>query len=139
MERNIDEMCNGFDEVLAAAGEVMQAREASFGLRTTATEAALKKFRQRCEVFKLSCDRAEDVVDSARRSLMAERVMDEASGMAPGQPETAGLPLLNVPRFERALQKVNSVAEDLRHGSAATAASSSSRSPPATPSEDKAD
>ncbi|XP_009420944.2 mediator of RNA polymerase II transcription subunit 32-like [Musa acuminata AAA Group] len=138
MESTIDEMSNAYEDFVAAAADVAREREASGGRRTAAIDVALENFRHRWELFRASCDQAEEVIDMARRRITTEYVADAASAAA--RPAEAGLPPVSVLRLEQALHAVNSLAADLRRGSGGGAVSSPPTSPSGvTPQGDEAD
>ncbi|XP_064986819.1 mediator of RNA polymerase II transcription subunit 32-like [Musa acuminata AAA Group] len=129
MESTIKAMSSAYEDFAAAAASVVREREASGGRRTAATDVALENFRQRWELFRASCDRAEEVMDMARRRITTESVVDAAASAAE-RPAEAGLTPVSVPRLEQALHAVNSLAADLRRGPGGAAVSS----PPSSPS-----
>ncbi|URE44610.1 hypothetical protein MUK42_14187 [Musa troglodytarum] len=144
MESTIKTMSSAYEDFAAAAASVVREREASGGRRTAATDVALENFRQRWELFRASCDRAEEVMDMARRRITTEYVVDAAASAAErpaeARPAEAGLPPVSVPQLEQALHAVNSLAADLRRGSGGGALSSPPTSPSGvTPQGDKAD
>ncbi|KAG1361169.1 Mediator of RNA polymerase II transcription subunit 32 [Cocos nucifera] len=140
MESTVDAMSNAYDDFVAAAAGFIEAKEAAGGRRTAATEVALENFKNRWEVFKVTCDRAEEIVEEARRRIAPEYVVDVAGGMAPtAAVEAARVPPFSVPQLEQALHVVHSMAADLRQGSGGGAAPTAAVPPSdaAPPSEGK--
>ncbi|GMH23561.1 hypothetical protein Nepgr_025404 [Nepenthes gracilis] len=80
MDNIVDALNNAYQEFLAAAAGVLEAREASGGRKTSATDAALENFKQHWELFRVACDQAEEFVESAKQRIGSECLVDEATG-----------------------------------------------------------
>ncbi|KAJ6849170.1 putative mediator of RNA polymerase II transcription subunit 32 [Iris pallida] len=56
MESIADSLSNSYQDFVAAAAGVLEAKEQSNGQKNSATDAALESFKQCWELFKVSCD-----------------------------------------------------------------------------------
>ncbi|XP_073102603.1 mediator of RNA polymerase II transcription subunit 32-like [Elaeis guineensis] len=140
MESTVDAMSDAYDDLVAAAAGLLEVKEATCGRRTAAMEVALENFKNRWEVFKVTCDRAEEILEEARRRIAPEYVVDVAGGMAPAAAvEAASVPPFSVPQLEQAIHAVHSMTADLRQLSGGGAAPSAAVPPSdaALPSEEK--
>ncbi|KAG6512512.1 mediator of RNA polymerase II transcription subunit 32-like [Zingiber officinale] len=109
MDTTIEAMSREYEELVAAAMEVV---EQSGGRSGT----GLEKFKQRWQLFMASCDKAEGMVELARRRITADHVMDMASGMAPGGLVELPLPHISIPHLEQVIHTVNSLTGNLQQG-----------------------
>lgn len=134
-------MSDAYDDFVAAATGFIEAHEATGGRRTESTEVALKNFKHRWEVFKVTCDRAEEIVEEARRRIAPEYVVEVAGGMAPAAAVEAArrVPPFSVPQLEHALDVAHLMVADLLQGSGGGASPSAAVLPSdsASPSEEK--
>ncbi|KAK1276684.1 Mediator of RNA polymerase II transcription subunit 32 [Acorus gramineus] len=134
MESSIDALSNAYQEFVAAAAGVLEAKELSGGQKTPETEAALENFKQRWELFRVSCDQAEEFVESVKQRIGSECLVDEATGMASatksGQASSNGLPPISAVRLEQMSKAVRWLVLELQHGSGGGAASHSQHSAP---------
>ncbi|XP_077250123.1 mediator of RNA polymerase II transcription subunit-like protein [Tasmannia lanceolata] len=131
MESTVDALNNAYQEFMAAAAGVLEAKELSGGQKTAATDAALENFKQRWELFRVSCDEAEEFVESVKQRIGSECLVDEATGARPGQATTAGgLPPISAVRLEQMSKAVRWLVIELQHGSGTANASHSHTSVP---------
>ncbi|KAL0913663.1 hypothetical protein M5K25_017140 [Dendrobium thyrsiflorum] len=72
MDRAVDAMSDACDDFINAATDFLLTRAASDGLRTPESDAAMQGFKDKLELLKETCDRAEDLVHAARRNLVGE-------------------------------------------------------------------
>ncbi|CAN6178884.1 unnamed protein product [Urochloa humidicola] len=91
MEATVDNLSAAYDDFVAAAAAVMEARAESGRVNTAATYAALEAFKQRWELFRVACDHAEELVESIRQRNGSECLVDEATGSASAEFEPAPL------------------------------------------------
>ncbi|GAB4853915.1 Mediator of RNA polymerase II transcription subunit 32 [Ancistrocladus abbreviatus] len=127
MDNIVDALNNAYQEFLAAAAGVLEAKEASGGQKTIATDAALENFKQHWELFRVSCDRAEEFVESVKQRIGSECLVDEATGSAAGksgQDVTPALPPISAVRLEQMSRAVRWLVIELQQGSGATGVSS---------------
>ncbi|XP_058069062.1 mediator of RNA polymerase II transcription subunit 32 [Magnolia sinica] len=119
MDSIVDALNNAYQEFVAAAGGVLEAKELSGGQKTAATDAALEKFKQQWELFRVACDQAEEFVESVKQRIGSECLVDEATGSVatrPG-PGSAGLPPISAVRLEQMSKAVRWLVIELQHGS----------------------
>ncbi|RWR72353.1 mediator of RNA polymerase II transcription subunit 32 [Cinnamomum micranthum f. kanehirae] len=129
MESTVDALNNAYQEFVAAAAGVLEAKELTGGQKTAATDAALEKFKQQWELFRVACDQAEEFVESVKQRIGSECLVDEATGsvaVKPGQ-STASLPPISAVRLEQMSKAVRWLVLELQQGSG-TANSSHSHS-----------
>lgn len=147
MESIADSLSNSYQDFVAAAAGVLEAKEQSNGQKTSATDAALESFKQCWELFKVSCDQAEELVESLKQRIGSECLVDEATGAAPtttgsgsgSRPEDSGIPPISAVRLEQMSKAVRWLVIELQHGSgaaAAAAAAAPNPQPAATPFDD---
>lgn len=120
MEPIVDSLSAAYQEFVAAAAGVLEAKESSGGLKTPATDAALESFKQRWELFKVACDQAEEVVESLKQRIGSECLVDEATGSAPVSTPgfaAAGIPPISAVRLEQMSKAVRWLVIELQHGS----------------------
>eukprot|EP00262_Sarcandra_glabra_P007678 TRINITY_DN20581_c0_g1_i1.p1 TRINITY_DN20581_c0_g1~~TRINITY_DN20581_c0_g1_i1.p1 ORF type:complete len:144 (-),score=35.00 TRINITY_DN20581_c0_g1_i1:302-733(-) len=132
MESTIDALNNAYQDFVAAAADVLESKEQSGGQKTAATDAALENFKQRWELFRVSCDQAEEFVESVKQRIGSECLVDEATGSVvakPGQ-APAGLPPISAVRLEQMSKAVRWLVIELQHGSGAASAAHSHSSAP---------
>ncbi|KAJ0967802.1 hypothetical protein J5N97_024719 [Dioscorea zingiberensis] len=102
MESIVDALSSAYNDFVAAAAAVLEAKEQAGGRKSPATDAALEAFRQRWELFRVSCDQAEEFVESMKQRIGSECLVDEATGANPRcaqgssgiPPISAALPLV---------------------------------------------
>ncbi|KAK1380367.1 Mediator of RNA polymerase II transcription subunit 32 [Heracleum sosnowskyi] len=100
----VDALNTAYLEYVAAAAAALEAKELSGGQNTAATDAALENFKQRWELFRVACDRAEEFIESVKQRIGSECLVDEATGSAtakPGQSAAPGLPPISAVRLEQ--------------------------------------
>ncbi|CAN0838987.1 Mediator of RNA polymerase II transcription subunit 32, partial [Linum grandiflorum] len=92
------------------------------------TDALLEKFKQKWELFRVACDQAEEIVESAKQRVESECLVDEATGAGtatvnpkPGQTVTPSLAPMNAVRLEQMTKAVRRMMIELQHGSGAAA------------------
>ncbi|KAF8405198.1 hypothetical protein HHK36_010098 [Tetracentron sinense] len=131
MDNIVDALNNAYQDFVAAAAGVLEAKEISHGHNTKSTDEALEKFKQRWELFRVACDQAEEFVESLKQRIGSECLVDEATGsMAgkPGQAATTGLPPISAVRLEQMSKAVRWLVIELQHGSGTAGAASHSHS-----------
>ncbi|XP_074577164.1 mediator of RNA polymerase II transcription subunit 32 [Curcuma longa] len=125
MERTVEELSAAYDEFVAAAASVLEAKDQSSGQKTPATDAALEAFKQRWELFRVACDQAEEFVESMKQRIGSECLVDEATGAAPSKPGSLGaapgIPPISAVRLEQMSKAVRWLVIELQHGSGAAA------------------
>ncbi|KAG0474717.1 hypothetical protein HPP92_014403 [Vanilla planifolia] len=72
MESVVKAMRDASDDFVDAAATFLEFRHSSEGRRTPASDAALLALKDKLEMFKAACDRAEDLVITARHRFVAE-------------------------------------------------------------------
>lgn len=126
MDNSVDALTSAYQEFVAAACGVLEAKEASESQKTAATDAALENFKQRWELFRVACDQAEEFVESVKQRIGSECLVDEATGSVaekPGQPVT-GLPPISAVRLEQMSKAVRWLVIELQQGSGNSGVSS---------------
>ncbi|XP_073103485.1 mediator of RNA polymerase II transcription subunit 32-like [Elaeis guineensis] len=122
MESTVEALSAAYEEFVAAAACVLDAKEQSGGQKTATTEAALEVFKQRWELFRVSCDQAEEFVESMKQRIGSECLVDEATGAAPTRPPAApGIPPISAVRLEQMSKAVRWLVIELQHGAGAAA------------------
>ncbi|KAJ1427443.1 mediator of RNA polymerase II transcription subunit 32 [Sesbania bispinosa] len=125
---------NAYQDFVAAAANVLEAKENAGALKTTATDTALENFKQKWELFRVACDQAEEFVESVKQRIGSECLVDEATGHVagkPGQATTTGLPPISAVRLEQMSKAVRWLVIELQHGSGAGSANSALSHPSA--------
>ncbi|KAG0450003.1 hypothetical protein HPP92_026974 [Vanilla planifolia] len=120
MDAAVDDLNSAYQEFVEAAAAVIEAKEQSGGQKTTATEGALEKFKQRWELFRVACDQAEEFVESVKQRVGSECLVDEATGAAPakiGQMSGSGIPPISAVRLEQMSKAVRWLVIELQQGS----------------------
>ncbi|CAA7399425.1 unnamed protein product [Spirodela intermedia] len=138
MESLVDALGNAYDEFVAAAAGVLEAKESSGGQKNAATDAALENFKQKWELFRVACDHAEEFVESAKQRIGSECLVDEATGVAAAaavsgrqvQDAGNGLPPISAVRLEQMSKAVRWLVIELQHGSGTAGAPHPHSSPP---------
>ncbi|PKA50379.1 Mediator of RNA polymerase II transcription subunit 32 [Apostasia shenzhenica] len=124
MDATVDSLSSAYQDFVAAAAAVIEAKEQSSGQKTAATDAALENFKQRWELFRVSCDQAEEFVESLKQRIGSECLVDEATGAAPASPgylAGSGIPPISAVRLEQMSKAVRWLVIELQHGSGAVA------------------
>ncbi|KAG8634886.1 mediator of RNA polymerase II transcription subunit 32 [Manihot esculenta] len=122
MDNLVDSLNNAYQEFVAAAANVLEAKEIAVAQKTAATDAALENFKQRWELFRVACDQAEEFVESVKLRIGSECLVDEATGSVTGksgQAGTTGLPPISAVRLEQMSKAVRWLVIELQHGSGA--------------------
>ncbi|XP_078437410.1 mediator of RNA polymerase II transcription subunit-like protein [Wolffia australiana] len=130
MESLVDALCFAYDDLVAAMATVLESKESSGGKKSAATDSALENFKQKLELFRVSCDHAEEFVESAKLRIGSECIVDEATGASGGASGRHGLPPISAVRLEQMSKAVRWLVIELQHGSGATAAPHPHSSPP---------
>ncbi|KAL5984412.1 hypothetical protein ACLOJK_018516 [Asimina triloba] len=132
MDNIVDSLNNAYQEFVAAAAGVLEAKELSGDQKTAVTDTALEKFKQQWELFRVACDQAEEFIESVKQRIGSECLVDEATGSVatrPGQ-ASAGLPPISAVRLEQMSKAVRWLVIELQHGSGAASASHTHSSAP---------
>ena len=85
MDNIVDSLNNAYQEFVAAAASVLEAKQISGAQKTPSTDAALESFKQRWELFRVACDQAEEFVESVKQRIGSECLVDEATGSKIGR------------------------------------------------------
>lgn len=135
MEATVDDLSAAYDEFVAAASAVVEARALSGGEKTAATDAALEAFKQRWELFRVACDHAEELVESIRQRIGSECLVDEATGSASSGSGPAplaaapGIKPISAVRLEQMSKAVRWLVIELQHGAGGAAGSGGAATP----------
>ncbi|KAB1207250.1 Mediator of RNA polymerase II transcription subunit 32 [Morella rubra] len=124
MDNIVDSLDNAYQEFVVAAANVLEAKEISGGQKTAATDDALENFKQKWELFRVSCDQAEEFVESVKQRIGSECLVDEATGSLSGksgQAGTTGLPHISAVRLEQMSKAVRCIVIGLQQGSGTSA------------------
>lgn len=127
MEATVDNLSAAYDDFLAAAAAVVEARaQSGWEKATPATDAALEAFKQRWELFRVACDHAEELVESIRQRIGSECLVDEATGSASaGSVAAPGIKPISAVRLEQMSKAVRWLVIELQHGASAPGAGGS--------------
>lgn len=126
MDNMVDSLNSAYQDFVAAAANVLEAKEISSAQKIAATDAALENFKQRWELFRVACDQAEEFVESVKQRIGSECLVDEATGSLAGksgQAVTTGLPPISAVRLEQMSKAVRWLVIELQHGSGTAAGS----------------
>lgn len=121
MEKTVDDLSSAYEEFVAAAAAVLEARGQSGGEKTAATDAALEAFKHRWELFRVACDHAEELVESIRQRIGSECLVDEATGSSSTASASAalaapGIKPISAVRLEQMSKAVRWLVIELQHG-----------------------
>ncbi|KVI10686.1 mediator of RNA polymerase II transcription subunit 32-like [Cynara cardunculus var. scolymus] len=119
MDSIVDALDNAYQEFVGAVASTLEAKEASGGQVTVATDAALENLKQRWELFRVACDQAEEFLESVKLRIASECLVDEATGSVAGKPVTPGLPPISAVRLEQMSKAVRWLVIELQQGSGA--------------------
>ena len=125
MEATVDELSEAYQEFVAAAAAVVEARGQSGGEKNAATDAALEAFKQRWELFRVACDHAEELVESIRQRLGSECLVDEATGASSSSSAALaapGIKPISAVRLEQMSKAVRWLVIELQHGAGGASA-----------------
>ncbi|KAK7316800.1 hypothetical protein RJT34_00524 [Clitoria ternatea] len=132
MDSVVDALNNAYDDLVAAAATVLEAKANAGPLKTTATDTALENFKQKWELFRVACDQAEEFVESVKQRIGSECLVDEATRPVagkPGQTTTTDLPPISAVRLEQMSKAVRWLVIELQNGSGAGSALSQPSAP----------
>nr|POE96641.1 mediator of rna polymerase ii transcription subunit 32 [Quercus suber] len=102
MDNIVESLNNAYQDFVAAAANVLEAKEIAGAQKTTATDAALENFKQKWELFRVACDQAEEFVESVKQRIGSECLVDEATGSPAGKSgQSTGLPPISAVRLEQ--------------------------------------
>lgn len=126
MDNIVDALNNAYQDFIAAAAGVLEAKESSAGQKTAITDVALENFKQRWELFRVACDQAEEFVESVKQRIGSECLVDEATGSVTGKPgnPVAGLPPISAVRLEQMSKAVRWLVIELQQGPGSSGGSS---------------
>ncbi|XP_062078906.1 mediator of RNA polymerase II transcription subunit 32-like [Humulus lupulus] len=138
MDNIVDSLQNAYQVFVAAAANVLEAKESCSAQKTVATDAALENFKQKWELFRVACDQAEEFVESVKQRIGSECLVDEATGSvvgksASGPAATTGLPPISAVRLEQMSKAVRWLVIELQHGSGSSANAAAHSHPPGAP------
>ncbi|KAG8083889.1 hypothetical protein GUJ93_ZPchr0010g9302 [Zizania palustris] len=127
MEATVNELSDAYQEFVAAAAAVLEARGQSGGEKTAATDAALEAFKQRWELFRVACDHAEELVESIRQRIGSECLVDEATGASSSSSASSalaapGIKPISAVRLEQMSKAVRWLVIELQHGAGGASA-----------------
>ncbi|RZC16242.1 Mediator of RNA polymerase II transcription subunit 32 isoform B [Glycine soja] len=134
MDSIVDSLNNAYQDFVAAAANVLEAKENAGSIKTMATDTALENFKQKWELFRVACDQAEEFVESVKQRIGSECLVDEATRPVagkPGQATMTGLPPISAVRLEQMSKAVRWLVIELQHGSGAGSANSALTHPSA--------
>ncbi|KAF3955141.1 hypothetical protein CMV_019612 [Castanea mollissima] len=127
MDNIVESLNNAYQDFVAAAANVLEAKEIAGAQKTTATDAALENFKQKWELFRVACDQAEEFVESVKQRIGSECLVDEATGSPAGKSgQSTGLPPISAVRLEQMSKAVRWLVIELQHGSGSAAVSANS-------------
>ncbi|WCJ33886.1 hypothetical protein M5689_015220 [Euphorbia peplus] len=118
MDNIVDSLNNAYQDFVASAASVLEAKDAAVAQKTQATDTALENFKQKWELFRVACDQAEEFVESVKQRIGSECLVDEATGSSTGK-STTGLPPISAVRLEQMSKAVRWLVIELQHGSGA--------------------
>ncbi|CAN1299314.1 Mediator of RNA polymerase II transcription subunit 32 [Linum perenne] len=126
MDDMADSLNNAYQEFVTAAANVIETKELDGAQKTVGTDTLLENFKQKWELFRVACDQAEEIVESARQRIESECLVDEATGTGtatvnpkPGQTSLAPMSAVRLEQMSKAVRKLMI---ELQHGSGAAAA-----------------
>ncbi|XP_010244290.1 PREDICTED: mediator of RNA polymerase II transcription subunit 32-like isoform X2 [Nelumbo nucifera] len=128
MDSMINSLNSAYQDFIAAAAGVLEAKDNSSGLRTATTDAALENFKQCWELFRVACDQVEEFVESVKQRIGSECLVDEATGsgpLKPGQTTTTSLPPISAVRLEQMSKAVRWLVIELLPSSGTDASTAS--------------
>lgn len=126
MDPIIDSIIAAYQDFMAAAADVLEARESSSCFKTPAMDVALESLKQRWEIFKVSCDQAEELFESLKKRVGSESIVDEATGSTSTYMSgSASIPPINALRLQQMSKTVRSLVTELQHGSSSVSGPSS--------------
>ncbi|KAH7689916.1 Nucleophile aminohydrolases N-terminal protein [Dioscorea alata] len=129
MDSIVDALSSAYNEFVAKAAEVLEAKEQSGGRKSPKTDAALEAFRQRWELFRVACDQAEELVESMKQRIGSECLVDEATGANPRcGPGSSGIPPISAVRLEQMSKAVRWIVIELQNHAGAASGSSNHHS-----------
>ncbi|CAN0840619.1 Mediator of RNA polymerase II transcription subunit 32 [Linum grandiflorum] len=114
-------LIKAYNEFITAAADVIETKELDSAQKTVSTDALLEKFKQKWELFRVACDQAEEIVESAKQRVESECLVDEATGTGTAT-VTPSLAPMNAVRLEQMSKAVRRMMIELQHGSGAAAA-----------------
>ncbi|CAK8569232.1 unnamed protein product [Lathyrus sativus] len=127
MDSVVDSLNCAYQDFVAAAATVLEAKESATPNKTAATDTALESFKQKWELFRVACDQAEEYVESVKQRIGSECLVDEATGHVAGkagQATVTSLPPISAVRLEQMSKAVRWLVIELQHGSGAGSSSS---------------
>lgn len=127
MDSIVDSLNTAYQDFVAAAATVLEAKESANPNKTAATDTALESFKQKWELFRVACDQAEEYVESVKQRIGSECLVDEATGHVAGkagQATMTSLPPISAVRLEQMSKAVRWLVIELQHGSGAGSSSS---------------
>jgi hypothetical protein len=123
MESTIESLNAAYQDFISAATDVLESRHSSGREDTPATAAALEAFKQKWELFRVTCDQAEELIESVRQRIGSECLVDEATGgvgSASG-PGSLGISPISAVRLEQMSKAVRWLVIELQQGSGGVA------------------
>ncbi|PIA55672.1 hypothetical protein AQUCO_00700173v1 [Aquilegia coerulea] len=135
MDSTVDALNSSYQEFVAAAAGVLEAKESSGGQKTALTDSALENFKQKWELFRVACDQAEEFIECIKQRISSECLVDEATGSVSSRPgqtattATTGLPPISAVRLEQMSKAVRWLVIELQQGSGASASNTHSSAP----------
>ncbi|GLJ37686.1 hypothetical protein SUGI_0765590 [Cryptomeria japonica] len=127
MEKLVESLERAFQSLVASAAYVFESNEVSEGAKSTSTDAALETFKQQWELFKVSCDQAEEFIESVRQRIGSECLVDEATGSLAHT--NVGIPPISAVRLEAMSKAVRWLVIQLQRGPNASNSNSLSSNP----------
>lgn len=82
MENLVEAVATSYDDLLQASAMVFEARIQSKGQKTQQLDSALENLKDKTELFRVSCDRAEELVESMKQRIGSQSLVDEATGIS---------------------------------------------------------
>ncbi|GLJ37678.1 hypothetical protein SUGI_0765500 [Cryptomeria japonica] len=116
MEKLVESLEKAYQSLVASAAYVFESNELAKGAKSASTDAALETFKQHWELFKVSCDQAEEFIESVRQRIGSECLVDEATGTLAHT--NVGIPPISAVRLEAMSKAVRLLVIELQHGSA---------------------
>ncbi|KAK7257930.1 hypothetical protein RIF29_32262 [Crotalaria pallida] len=131
MENLADSLNKAYQDFISAAAVMLEAKARADGNKTADVDTALENVKEKWELFKVACDKAEEFVQSAKKRIGSECQVNEAKGPVAGRSGEAantGVASVSALPLEQMSESVRWLVQELQNGAGSSSAANAANS-----------
>ncbi|KAK7257931.1 hypothetical protein RIF29_32263 [Crotalaria pallida] len=139
MDNLVDSLNKALQDFISAAAAVLKSKARADANKTADVDTALENVKEKWELFKVACDKAEEFVRSAKQRIGSEFQVNEAKGPVVGMSGEAANTgfvsnsLISILPLEQMSESVRWLLKELENGAGSSSAANAANSQPSGP------